>query len=107
MLENNAEIYNPFKTKNQKPKLVLDISNTPICLYASLKTMKRIIIYPAEVAIILGKSESYSQKLIKSIKDAYGKKKHQPVSIRLFCDFMDLPYEEVFNMVNGIKDQSA
>ncbi|MCP4052084.1 MAG: hypothetical protein GY739_03280 [Mesoflavibacter sp.] len=45
--------------------------------------------------------------MIKSIRDAYGKKKHQPISIRLFCDYMDLSYEEVFNTVNGIKDQSA
>jgi len=69
--------------------------------------MQRIIIYSAEVAVILGKSQSSSQKLIKTIKDVHGKKKHQPITIRMFCDFMDLPYEEVFKMVNGIKDKSA
>ncbi len=56
---------------------------------------------------LMGKSQSSAQKLIKVIRDAYGKKKHQPISIRLFCDYMDLSYEEVFNTVNGIKDQSA
>ena len=69
--------------------------------------MKRIIITTNDVVFLMGKSESYAQKLIKAIRDAYGKKKHQPISIRLFCDYMDLPYEEVFNTVNGIKDQSA
>ena len=69
--------------------------------------MKRIIITTNDIMFLTGKSESYSQKLIKVIRDAYGKKKHQPISIRLFCNFMDLLYEEVFNMVNGIKDQSA
>lgn len=69
--------------------------------------MKRIIITTNDVVFLMGKSESYAQKLIKAIRDAYGKKKHQPISIRLFCDYMDLSYEEVFNTVNGIKDQSA
>ncbi len=71
------------------------------------KKMKRIIITSNDVMFLMGKSESYAQRLIKSIRDAYGKKKHQPISIRLFCDYMDLSYEEVFNTVNGIKDQSA
>ena len=69
--------------------------------------MNRIIITSNDVIFLMGKSESYAQKLIKAIRDAYGKKKHQPISIRLFCDYMDLSYEEVFNTVNGIKDQSA
>ncbi|MBB3123551.1 hypothetical protein FHS04_001054 [Mesoflavibacter sabulilitoris] len=69
--------------------------------------MKRITIYPAEAAIILGKSQSSAQKLIKAIKDAHGKKKHQPITIRMFCDYMDLPYAEVFNMVNHINDAST
>jgi len=69
--------------------------------------MKRIIITTNDVVFLMGKSESYAQKLIKAIRDAYGKKKHQPISIRLFCDYMDLSYEEVFNTINGIKNQSA
>ncbi len=69
--------------------------------------MKRIIITTNDIVFLTGKSESYSQKLITAIKDAHNKKKHQPITIRLFCEFMDLPYDEVFNMINGIKNQSA
>jgi len=64
--------------------------------------MNRLCIYPKEVAIIKGKSISYSRDLIRRIKDAYGKRKHQPVTIKEFCDYEGLPYEEVFNMINKI-----
>lgn len=69
--------------------------------------MKRIVITTNDVVFLTGKSESYAQKLIRSIKDAYQKEKHQMVTIREFSEHMAIPYEEVFNMVNGIKDQSA
>ena len=98
----------PFKTQNLKKNENCLITQLLSIAYAVVpKIMNRIIITTNDVMFLTGKSESYSQKLIKSIKDAYDKKKHQPISIRLFCDYMDLPYEEVFNTVNGIKDQSA
>ena len=65
--------------------------------------MKRICIDAKEVAIILGKSQSTAQTLLRTIRDAYEKKKRQPVTIKEFCDYMELPFEEVFNMINGIK----
>lgn len=69
--------------------------------------MNRIIITTNDVMFLMGKSESYSQKLIKSIKDTHGKMNHQPITIKEFCDYMDLPYEEVFNMVNNINEAST
>ena len=64
--------------------------------------MKQLCIYPKEVSIILNKSISSSQELIRTIKDVYGKKKHQVVTIREFCEYEGLPYEDVFNMINNI-----
>ena len=63
--------------------------------------MKRLCINSSEVAIILGKGTSTAQRILRTIKDAYGKAKHQEVTIREFCEHEDLPYEEVFNMING------
>jgi len=65
--------------------------------------LKRLCIYPNEVAIITGRSLSSSQALIRQIKDAYGKQKRQKVTIKEFCDYEGLPYEEVFNMINKIQ----
>jgi len=67
--------------------------------------MKRICIYPKEVAIITGKSISSSRGLINIIKAVHGKRKDQPVTIKEFCDFEGLPYEEVFNMINEIQHE--
>lgn len=69
--------------------------------------MKRICIYTAEVAAILGKSPSSARTIVRAIKDTHGKMNHQPITIKEFCDYMDLPYEEVFNMVNNINEAST
>ncbi|MFC4721174.1 hypothetical protein ACFO5O_02490 [Geojedonia litorea] len=64
--------------------------------------MNRLCIYPKEVATITGKSLSSSRALIRLIKDAHGKSKRQLVTIKEFCDYEGLPYEEVFNMINKV-----
>lgn len=64
--------------------------------------MRRICIYPSDVAEITGKSISSSRQLIRTIKDVYGKRKHQPVTIKEFCEYEGFPYEEVYNIVNKI-----
>jgi len=68
--------------------------------------MKQICIYPKEVALILGKSQTYAQTLLRTMRDVYKKKKHQAVTIREFCEYMALPFDDVFNMVNGIEKRS-
>ena len=65
--------------------------------------MKRLCINSAEIAIILGKSQSNAQKLVRVIKDVHNKKSHQPITIREFCDYMDLPFQDVFEMLNKAK----
>ncbi|RSK40501.1 MULTISPECIES: hypothetical protein [Mangrovimonas] len=65
--------------------------------------MKRLCIYPKEVAIIIGKSQTTAQTLVRTIKDIHEKEKHQALTIREFCDYMGLDYQEVFNMINNIK----
>jgi hypothetical protein len=67
--------------------------------------MKRLCIDAKEAAIVLGKAPSTAQTLLRTIKDALGKKKHQPVTIKEFCVYKDLPYEDIFNMINKIKPQ--
>lgn len=73
--------------------------------------MKKLCINSAEVAIILDKGISSAQKILRTIKDVHKKAKHQQVTIREFCEYENLPYEEVFNMLNAkntlvVKDKS-
>lgn len=65
--------------------------------------MNRYCIYPKEISIILGKSNSYSCHLVRTIRDAYGISSRRPISIKEFCDYMDLPYDDVFSMINNSK----
>lgn len=55
------------------------------------------------MAIITGKSISSSRELIRQIKDVHGKRKHQLVTIKEFCDYVGFEYEEVFQMINKIQ----
>ncbi len=69
--------------------------------------MKRLCINSAEIAAILGKSQSNAQNIVRNIKYIYEKKKHQPITIREFCDYMDFPYQDVFDMINAKKPTVA
>jgi len=69
--------------------------------------MYRYCIYPKEITIILGKSYTHSCQLVRTIKAAYGKSSYQPITIKEFCEYMDLPYEEIFNMINKKHSKSA
>lgn len=69
--------------------------------------MYRFCIYPKEIAVILGKSETYSRNLVRTIKDVHSKSPHQPITIKEFCDYMDLPYEDIFKSINGLDTRSA
>ena len=63
--------------------------------------MKQLCLYPKEVAIIIGKSQTTAQTLVRTIKDAHGKAKHQALTIREFCEYMGFPYDEILNMINN------
>ncbi|NCP61303.1 MAG: hypothetical protein GW839_13530 [Flavobacteriales bacterium] len=69
--------------------------------------MYRFCIYPSEIASILGKSYSHACKVARAIKDAQNLQPKRDVTIREFCDKMNLPYDEVFNMINKVKNKSA
>lgn len=61
--------------------------------------MKRICIYPKDVQVITGRSLRYCQELIKDLKVLLQKEKHQTVTIKEFCDYMDFPFEDINNMI--------
>ena len=62
--------------------------------------MKRICIYSKDISWITGKSERYAREVIRDIKLLRKKKKHQLVTIAEACDYLGLPYEDVFLMIN-------
>lgn len=55
----------------------------------------RMIIYRKDVERIFGKSDRSAQKVMAAIRKKLGKEKHQPVSVREFCTYMNLAEDEV------------
>lgn len=64
--------------------------------------MHRICIYTTDVMFITGRSERYARDVLKDIRLLHQKSKHQLITISEFCEYIGLPYEEVFNMINKI-----
>lgn len=61
--------------------------------------MSRMCIYPKDVQIITGRSESYGRKLLCKIKIAFDKQPYQLVSVGEFCAFMGLDTNEVLRQL--------
>ena len=63
--------------------------------------MHRVCIYAKDIEWITGKSPRCSREIVKDIKLLHKKKRHQLVTINEFCDYMGLPFEDIFNMINS------
>lgn len=68
-----------------------------------LMLMARICIYPQDVAMITGKGIRYGRQVIQDIKVQQGKSRHQLVTIEELCLYLDLPYHQVYAMINPRK----
>jgi len=62
--------------------------------------MKRICIYSKDICWLTGKSERYAREVIRDIKLLRKKERHQLVTIAEACDYLGLPYQDVFLMIN-------
>ncbi|WP_223033966.1 hypothetical protein [Hanstruepera marina] len=67
----------------------------------------RMCIYAKEISFITGRSERYAREVIRDIRLLHGKDKHQVITIAEACDYLGLPYAEVFKMINGRIPQSS
>jgi hypothetical protein len=57
--------------------------------------MHRIILYCKDLEIITGKGKKCCWKMMQTIKDALGKQKHQNLTIKEYCDYEGINYDEV------------
>ncbi|WP_339836271.1 hypothetical protein [uncultured Flavobacterium sp.] len=62
--------------------------------------MARLIIRPKDIEIILNVSPSYARRIVRVIKKAYGKEKHQKITINEFCRYMGLDVKDVKDELN-------
>lgn len=55
----------------------------------------RLVIYPKDIQVITGRSESYARRILRTIKQSLGKEKHQFVTYEEFCGFLGIRIEEL------------
>jgi len=66
-----------------------------------MKRLKRIIIYPQDIALITGRSDRYGRMIIKRIKDKLKKNHYQLVTIQEFAEYMAIEIEIVESAIFG------
>lgn len=57
----------------------------------------RIAIYAQDIMIFTGRSRSYAYKVLKQVRENFGKSKHHMVTIQEFADFHGIPVCELEN----------
>lgn len=62
--------------------------------------VSRITIYAKDISLITGRTERYSRKLMKKIRDRLQKDRDQFISIEEFCAYTGLSYDEVMERLN-------
>ena len=59
--------------------------------------MARLIIRPKDIEIILNVSPSHARRIVRVIKKANDKEKHQKITINEFCRYMGLDVKDELN----------
>ncbi|NEW80585.1 MAG: hypothetical protein GZ086_14445 [Gelidibacter sp.] len=62
--------------------------------------MTKLLIYPSDIVLLTGKSESYARKEIQNLKTALKKQKHQKVSIKEYCVYYDFNIDDVLGVLS-------
>ncbi len=66
-----------------------------------MSRLRRIVIYPQDVALITGRSDRYGRMIIKQIKEQLGKDQYQLVTIQEFADYMAIDVKQVEAVIFG------
>ena len=99
---NNQTVVNKIFINPKKGLLTLKIK-----LKNWLTKMIRIIIYPSDVMLLTNKSESYARKAIRNVSRSLNKEKHQVVTIKEYCHYYGLDFNEVIAVLNKFELNKA
>ncbi|OAB26879.1 hypothetical protein SAMN05444395_103350 [Flavobacterium fryxellicola] len=69
--------------------------------------MYRIVIYPSDIVILTGKSESYARKEIQNLKKELEKKPCQKVTIKEYCEYYGFDLKEVTEVLSKFEIKHA
>jgi len=66
------------------------------------KEPSRIVIYNGDIILLNGCSEATASRKMQQCREALGKLPHQPITIREYCNYYGLEYNETINHLNLI-----
>ena len=66
-----------------------------------MSRMRRIVIYPQDIALITGRSDRYGRMIIKRIKEHLGKDQYQLLTIKEFADYMSIDITLIESVLFG------
>ena len=69
--------------------------------------MYRIVIYPSDIVILTGKSESYARKEIQNLIKELDKKRCQKVTINEYCEYYGFDLKEVTEVLSKFEIKHA
>jgi hypothetical protein len=69
--------------------------------------MYRIVIYPSDIVVLTGKSESYARKEIQNLKKELEKKPCQKVTIKEYCTYYGFDLKEVTSILSQFEVKRA
>jgi len=61
---------------------------------------KRVCIYPKDIQLITGRSESYGRKLLQHIREYLGKEPHQFITLQEFSEYSGIELEVINQYIN-------
>lgn len=57
--------------------------------------MKKVIITTGDIQNIIGIGERQARNIISKIRDYYEKEKHQLITVKEFCDYYGVKYDDI------------
>ena len=57
--------------------------------------MSRLVLYPKDIAEIIGKKKDAVRKLCSKIRETYDKDEEIPITVNEFCEFMNMDVDLV------------
>jgi len=59
------------------------------------KAMKKVIITTGDVQNVVGIGERQARNVIAKIREYYDKERHQLITVKEFCDYYGVQYEDI------------
>ncbi|MBF2707740.1 hypothetical protein [Flavobacterium soyangense] len=58
--------------------------------------MKKVIITTGDIQNVIGIGERQARNIISKMRDYYSKERHQLITVKEFCDYYGIKYDDIY-----------